>query len=267
MIDPIGSNEVVAGLTLDINPFRGGQIICNGLDAPINRYFYVDSGTECIAKPNNGYEFASWVETFDDNSTRTINASTTSGSPWTPFLDIFGIKSNDPTATLTANRFGNFTAYFKSLPPPIPAEYVASLFTIVITAIVGSLLIPSAISWIKSKKQTSRLNSFHQQMTVVYADGKVDENDTNKLGELNKNISDSYASGKITSDQYMHVKNGVSAAYQKIFKKKIESITGPNTKDVNNLKNDIQDAYVDGKLTEMHFKLLNEKISDMLSNK
>ena len=66
------TNEVVAGVTFDINPFRGGQIICNGLDAPINRYFYVSSGTECVAKPNNGYEFASWVEIFDGNSTRTI---------------------------------------------------------------------------------------------------------------------------------------------------------------------------------------------------
>ena len=63
VIDPL-TNEVVAGVTFDINPFRGGQIICNGLDAPINRYFYVSSGTECVAKPNNGYEFDSWVEIF-----------------------------------------------------------------------------------------------------------------------------------------------------------------------------------------------------------
>jgi hypothetical protein len=103
---------------------------------------------------------------------------------------------------LSPSIFGNFTAYFKVLPPTVPAEYIASLFTVVVTAIVGSLLIPYAISWFKSRKQTSRLNSFHQQMATIYADGKVDENDTDKLDKLNKNISDSYAAGKITNDQY-----------------------------------------------------------------
>jgi YVTN family beta-propeller protein len=44
VINPV-TNEVVAGVTLDIKPFGAGQIICNGLDAPINRYFYVSSGT------------------------------------------------------------------------------------------------------------------------------------------------------------------------------------------------------------------------------
>lgn len=120
VIDSV-TDEVVAGVTFDINPFSGGQIICNGLDVPINRHFYVSSGTECVAKPNNGYELASWVEMFDNNSTRTINASTTSGSLWTPFLDIFGVKPNDPAANFTVNRFGNFTAYFRALPPPVPA--------------------------------------------------------------------------------------------------------------------------------------------------
>ena len=99
------------------------------------------------------------VETFDGNSTRTINASTPADSPLAALSDAF---SNDQAASLTVNRFGNFTAYFKSLPPPVPAAYWASLFTVVVTALVGSLLIPAVVGWIKSKKQTSRLNSFHQ---------------------------------------------------------------------------------------------------------
>jgi YVTN family beta-propeller protein len=242
VIDP-SKNEVVAGVTFQIDPVRGGQIVCNGLDTPINRYFYVSSGTECVGKPDNGFEFSSWTQNLDQNSTIIINASTTSGSPWTSFLDLFGVKSNDPAATLTVNRFGNFTAYFKALPPAVPPEYIASLFTVVVTAIVGSLLIPAAISWFRSKKQTSRLNSFHQQMATVYADGKVDENDMDKLVKLNKNISDSYSAGEINNDQYTNLKSEVSAAYQKIFKRRIESITDPNTEVVNNIKNDIEDAY------------------------
>jgi hypothetical protein len=144
---------------------------------------------------------------------------------------------------------------------------LASLFTVVVTAIVGSLLIPAAIGWIKSRKQTSRLNSFHQQMADVYGDGKVDENDVDQLNTLNKNISDSYSAGKITSDQYTSLKNEVSAAYQKIFKKRIESLTDSDTEAVNKIKNDIEDAYSDRKITELDYNLLNGKISRMFNNK
>ena len=60
-------------MKLDIKSFGAGQIICDGLDAPINRFL----------------------------------------------LATFGAKS---AATLTVNRFGNFTAYFKALPPPVPGS-------------------------------------------------------------------------------------------------------------------------------------------------
>ena len=97
---------------------------------------------------------------------------------WSHFLMHFQMIQQ---TSLTVNRFGNFTVYFKALPPPVPAQYWASLFTVVVTALVGSLLIPAVVGWIKSKKQTSRLNSFHRQMALVYGDSKPDENDTNQL--------------------------------------------------------------------------------------
>lgn len=74
------------------------------------------------------------------------------------FRDVY---IDDPAANLTVNEFGNFTAYFGALPPPVPAKFTISLFTIVVIAQAGSLLIPAAIEWIKSKKQDSRLQSFH----------------------------------------------------------------------------------------------------------
>jgi YVTN family beta-propeller protein len=253
-----GTNEVVAGVTFNINPFEGGQIICNGLDAPINRYLYVSSGIECMAKPNNGYEFASWVETFEGNSTRTINASTPADSPLAALSDAF---SNDPAASLTVNRFGNFTAYFKSLPPPVPAAYWASLFTVVVTALVGSLIIPAVVGWIKSKKQISTLNSFHQQMPLVYGSSKLNEKDIDKLNLLNRNISDSYAAGKISNEQFTSLKNEVSLAYQEIFKKRIGSITEQDLEAVNKIRNDIIDTYSNGKLSNEHYTNLKNDIS------
>ena len=93
------------------------------------------------------------------------------------------------------------------------------------------------------------------------------KNDIDELNKLNKNISDSYAAGKITNEQYTNLKNEVSAAYQKIFKKRIESLTDPNTEAVNNIKNDIEDAYSDRKITELDYNLLNGKISRMLDKK
>jgi YVTN family beta-propeller protein len=252
------TNEVIAGVTFNVNPFEGGQIICNSLDAPINRYFYISSGTECVAKPNYGYQFSSWVETFDGNSTRTINASTPSDSPLAALSEAF---SSDPAASLTVNRFGNFTAYFRSLPPPVPAAYWASLFTVVVTALVGSLIIPAVVGWIKSKKQTSKLNSFHQQMPLVYGDIRLDEKDTNKLSILNRSIADSYASGKISNEQFTSLKNEVSLAYQEIFKKRIGSITEHDLETVTKVRNDIIDAYSNGRLSNEHYTNLKSEIS------
>jgi hypothetical protein len=249
-----------------------------------------------VPVPNNGYEFASWVETFDDNSTKTVSAPPTSSDSLLDALrDAFtddpvatltrnvsaptssdsplalvalrDAFTDDPEATLTVNRFGNFTAYFKALPPPVPAEFTLSLITVIVAALVGSLLIPAAVGWFKSKKQTSRLNSFHQQMAFIHSDGKLDESDdTKRLNTLNKNISDSYSHGHINNEQYTNLKNEVSAAYQKIFKKRIESITNLNTEAVSKIKNDIKDAYGTGKITELHYKLLNEQISDVHSD-
>ena len=41
----------------------------------------------------------------------------------------------------------------------------------------------------------------------LYTVCSLDENDTNKLDTLNKNISGSYAAGKINNDQYTSLKN------------------------------------------------------------
>jgi YVTN family beta-propeller protein len=265
LVDPL-TNEEVAGMKFGIEPFGAGQIICDGLDAPINRFMFVTSSAKCVAKPTTGFEFSSWTQNLPQNTSVTINASTTSDwlvDPVAAFRDVF---TDDPATTLTVNRFGNFTAYFKALPPTVPAEYIASLFTVVVTAIVGSLLIPSAISWINSKKQTSRLNSFHHRMAIVYSDGKLDENDTAQLDELNKNISDSYAAGKISNDQYTHLKNEISTAFQQIFKKRIESLTDQNIEAFSKIKRDLKDVYATGKIIELHYNLLNEQISDLLDN-
>jgi hypothetical protein len=96
-------------------------------------------------------------------------------------------------------------------------------------------------------------------MALVYSDGKVDENNIDQLNILSKNISDSYAAGKISNDQYTNLKNEVSTAFQEFFKKKIDFVTDPNMEAVNKIKNGIEDAYNNGKLTREHYTILKTK--------
>ena len=262
------TNEAVAGVTFNVSPFGGGDIHCNinnkDLEAPINRFLYVSSGTKCIAKPSKGFEFISWGEILEGNSTRTINE--TSGSPpWSALLDTFNIKSDDPASSLTVNRFGNFTSHFRALPPAIPSEYLIPVYGIVASTVIG-FSIPSIINWRKSKKQTSRLNSYHQKINSLFDNGKLDEG---HLNELNKKTIDAYSEGKINNEQYLNLKNEISVLYEEIYRKKLDSLKYSSNENLDRvavlekIREDIVDAYSKGKLSELHHNLLNERITKM----
>jgi hypothetical protein len=183
----------------------------------------------------------------------------------TQFLDALYLKSDDPGATLTVNDFGTFTAYFRALPPAIPSEYWIPLYGIIVDTVVG-WSIPSIISWRKSKNQTDRLNSYHQDITSLYDDGKLDEKDIEPLNTLNDNILNAYSEGKINNEQYTNLKKEISVLYEKIYKKRISSLGGsPEIKAnrevlVEKIKEEIGDAYSEGKITEQHYNILNERI-------
>ena len=72
--------KIVAGVKFQVYPFYSGYIECNELISPISQYFYVYPGSECIAKPNNGFEFVSWEENMMDNSTQLITISHSSST-------------------------------------------------------------------------------------------------------------------------------------------------------------------------------------------
>jgi len=155
LIDGI-SDKVVAGFTFHINPPYSGYIKCDRLNAPTNEYFYVIPGTNCIAKPNTGFEFQSWAENLENNSSQLINGSRPS-LPWDSFLELLRLKSSDePEANIKITKFGTFTAKFKELPPPIPPEFWIQSYVLVGTVIAG-LSIPSIVGWIKSKMDARKL--------------------------------------------------------------------------------------------------------------
>lgn len=77
-----------------------------------------------------------------------------------------------------------------------------------------------------------------------------------------------YVRGKISEQYYNNLNNTISVLYEEIYKKKIDSLNGKNTNGMllDIVKENIQDAYAKGKLSEQHYKLLNDKISNSKNN-
>jgi len=209
------------------------------------------------------------------------------------------------------------------IPPPIPPEYVATLFTVVATAFIGSWLTPTVIAWRNSKKQGSKLDRYHNEVKKVYNDAKIDRTDIQELDNLRDNITDEYARGKINKESYdklgdeisiscgeiltkeidslnnlfflendkvkqlstiigdiedMHAKGKInneyytnlkketSVLYQEIFKKRIDSLNNLPENDKGKLlielKDDISDAYSKEEISELHYTLLEKKLSN-----
>ncbi len=124
--------------------------------------------------------------------------------------DFFYIKTDQPEAKLDITKFGSFTANFKELPAPLPAEYWATLFTVVVTAFVGSWLTPTIIGWRKAKKQGRKLDYYNQKVRYLYSNGKLDKNDINKFDILKDDITYAYTRGKINKEQYEELMKNIS---------------------------------------------------------
>ncbi len=191
-------DKVAAGITFNSHPSNSGGVWCNNKEYPTNIYLYVANGTKCIARPAKGFEFSSWVENLPRNSTIPLNQSAISDSPWNSFISIFG-----SSATFDVNRFGTFTANFKALPPAIPPEYVATLFTVVATAFIGTWLTPALIGWRKTKMQRKYFKECISQI------GKLDKH------TIDDKIIGYYADGNLSDVQHQLLNDKISEYYGK----------------------------------------------------
>ncbi|HEU5120420.1 MAG TPA: YncE family protein, partial [Candidatus Nitrosocosmicus sp.] len=261
------SDTVVGRVSFDIHPPRSGNIECSDVVTPLEKSFYLDSGSNCKAIPNKGYEFLSWEENIDLNATQIINTSKPATAIET-FLDLLNLKSEEAEATLKVSTFGSFTANFKELPPPLPPEYLATLFGFVITTGLGVWLIPSLVRWIRAKSDIKKSNYYHQRMKSLYNDGKLDENDLANLDNLRIDLTDSYSKGKVNEKHYERLNSEISIMYEKIFRKRIVNLKDSNDninvkEQLNKLKEEIEVSHSEQKITETQFNLLNKKISDL----
>ena len=217
------TDKVVDGVKFEINPFNSGHIECDKdkstdkvkIIVPLSasKQSYINAGSKCIAKPSQGFEFVSWQENLNGNSTQMLQAAP-APSVLDSILDLFHMKPDKPEATLPITKFGSFTANFKALPPPVPAEYWTTLFGFVLTTILGTVLIPIFLTWRKSKSQGKKLEYYSYKINGLYDDGRLDGKDIDSIDFLRNNITNEYTKGKINKEQFDKLVDETSIKYR-----------------------------------------------------
>jgi hypothetical protein len=231
-----------------------GHIKCSYQDVQPKKYQLVGFGPVCMAEANNGFRVSSWTEDLGHNWSRPIQTSISSFSPYNAFLSglgLIGLKDN--AAIFNVTRHGNFTTNFDRVPAPIPSEYWVPLYAVMISAIVG-WSIPSIVGWFKTKIQVRRLDHYYKVIRSLYDDGKLDQIDIGSLDKIKDEITDSYARGKITEQQYEKLKYDISMFYEERYNNRGDSLniisdeTNRNKVMLQKVKNEIADAYAKGRI-------------------
>ena len=189
VIDMI-KDELVAGVILNVFPENAGSILCPNVSPPLNQFMYVYSNTTCVAIPNKGFEFVSWNENLDNNSTRTLKTSTNDNYLLKTFLDLFSIPLIDQGASLNITQFGKFTANFRELTPPLPPEYLLGIYTLAATVFTG-WFVPNVAKYINSSYQKKHMLHYFSSLNQ-YSKG----DDRERIEEIRQKITESYARGK-----------------------------------------------------------------------
>ena len=265
-------HKVAVGITFNIFPLNSGRIVCGDekTEYPVNQYLYEEPGITCIAKANSGYEFVGWNENIDSNTTRPLKPCIEeSHNLFDPFIEpiqkTLNIYNDTAKTSFCITQYGTFTASFRELPAPLPTAYWIPLYGLIISTIIGAS-IPSIIGWTKTRGDIKKSSLHHNKIKSIYDEGRRDDNDLELLNKLKNEISDSFSKGKISQSRYSNLKDEISILYQEIFMKKIDSMDDDKEIDLSlklKLVREIKDAFSKGKLTELHYNLLMNKISEM----
>ena len=231
---------------------------------------YEVPGITCIAKANSGYEFVGWNENIDSNTTRPLKQCIEESYNFydpviEPIQKTLNIYNDTADTSFCLTQYGTFTANFRELPAPLPTEYWIPLYGLIVSTIIGAS-IPSIIGWTKTRGDIKKLNLHHEKIKSLYEEGSRDDHDFESLNKLKDEISDSFSKGKISQFHYSNLKDEISILYQEIFMKKIDSMDDNKEIDLSlklKLVREIKDAFSKGKLTELHYNLLINKISEM----
>lgn len=180
------TSKVAAGVKFNVNPSNSGTVMCDKKDDkkeyPTNTYIYVYIGTRCTGQANNNFQFDRWIQNLDHNSS---------------------LPSDEPSGILTVNRYGNFTANFKPIPPPIPPQYLYLVISVIVSSMIG-WSIPSIMGWVKARTQRKYLKICINQI------GTLNRNDIEEM------ITGYFVDGKISDSHRELLKDKISEHYEKI---------------------------------------------------
>jgi YVTN family beta-propeller protein len=204
VIDMI-KDELVAGVVLNVFPKNAGSIMCPDVNPPLNQFIYVHSTTKCVAIPNKGFEFLSWNEILNNNSTRTLMTSQNNNFILKSVADLFNIPLVDNNASLNMTQFGKFTANFRELSPPLPPEYLLGLYTLAATVFTG-WFVPNIARHISTHRQKRHMLDYVSKLD------KLEKNNEKVkiLEETRENIIKSFAKGEISEIQYKLIMEKIS---------------------------------------------------------
>ncbi|HKG86890.1 MAG TPA: hypothetical protein VKA95_01085 [Nitrososphaeraceae archaeon] len=139
----------------------------------------------------------------------------------------------------------------------------------VVGTVVTALFIPSIVGWIRSKRAARKLNEYHEKIKALSKkDDKLDEDKITQLNEFRVEILDAYSKGKISEKHYESLRNETLIHNEKIFRNRISTLNRDNSSNkkpreeqLNNIRNDLEYAYSEGKISEIHYESLKDEIS------
>lgn len=234
-------NKVVAGVTFHLNPFNSGYIECsdgsttNSKKVTIGQIIYVEdngekSRTVCTAKPYSGFEFVSWQENLGDNSTQVLTFPPPR-SFWDSHVLAIANFPQDNAPLIMKFLQGN-----KSVEPEAKLE-ITKFGTFTANFRESPPAVPPEF-WIQ---------------TYVL------------IGTIIAGLSIPTILGWIGSNRDVRK----SILYEKIFRKRIDdavnnksAIKKPRQEQLDQIRNEVEAAYSEGKIIEKHYNLLNKAISN-----
>jgi hypothetical protein len=87
-----------------------------------------------------------------------------------------------------------------------------------------------------------------------------------RLSAIINDLEEMHAEGKINNERYAKLKKDTAILYQELFRRRIDSSNtlqeNDNGKLLDEIKEDISDAYSKDKISELHYTLLEKKLSN-----
>jgi YVTN family beta-propeller protein len=209
------SNEMIVGVSFDINPPNAGYIECNDNKVSDNEHITYPIGTElkCKSISNDGFRFTSWSSNLlsDNTVSGGISESGASNIGYDSLRNVEDIYSDSNMVTkLDVSKFGTLIANFvkpqTQIELFIPNEYWFALYGVVL-----SFIIPAMVAWINTLRQRRHLRKFMMNIERVRESDSHNRTEYLKnLATLKQDLQEIFTKGKINDTQYRILNDKIS---------------------------------------------------------